>query len=75
MANFENFTVIFGQAAVFCPSAQECYCNLYGMCNLQKCTERGCEGQYTLPKVATLPQGWPLIGWQGEERNYSGPAL
>ncbi|KAK4463249.1 hypothetical protein QBC42DRAFT_305031 [Cladorrhinum samala] len=67
--------IMFGQKAVFCPSAEECYCGLYGMCNLRQCSERGCEGQYTLPKVATLPQGWPLIGWEGEERNYSGPAL
>ncbi|KAK4169825.1 hypothetical protein QBC43DRAFT_306728 [Cladorrhinum sp. PSN259] len=67
--------VIFGKEGVFCPSAEECYCKLYGWCNLNECSEKGCGKQYTLPKVATLPQGWPLIGWQGEERNYSGPAL
>lgn len=41
-----------------CPSAQECYCRLYGRCNLQ-CTNPGsCRGQYSLPKYYKLPDDW-----------------
>ncbi|KAL2176423.1 uncharacterized protein P884DRAFT_203114 [Thermothelomyces heterothallicus CBS 202.75] len=64
--------IIFGKDAVFCPSAAECYCNLYGLCNL-KCQESTCEGRYVLPEFATLPDGWPRVGWSGEERNFTGP--
>ncbi|KAH6842934.1 hypothetical protein B0I37DRAFT_383229 [Chaetomium sp. MPI-CAGE-AT-0009] len=64
--------VIFGKDAVFCPSAAECYCNLYGLCDL-KCKEDSCDGRYVLPKYATLPKGWPRVGWSGEERNFTGP--
>lgn len=37
------------------------------------CTEGGCEGRYTLPKLATLPDQWPVLGWEGEDRNFTGP--
>lgn len=65
--------VIFGQESVYCPSAGDCYCNVYGLCDLECERDDHCEGQYTLPPYATLPDGWPRIGWQGEERNFSGP--
>ena len=64
--------VIFGKGAIFCPSTAECYCNLYGLCDLE-CKEGKCDGRYVLPKVATLPKGWPRVGWSGEERNFTGP--
>ncbi|KAL2152155.1 hypothetical protein VTH82DRAFT_5339 [Thermothelomyces myriococcoides] len=64
--------IIFGKDAVFCPSAAECYCNLYGMCDL-KCDEGTCEGRYSLPKFANLPEGWPRVGWAGEKRKFNGP--
>ncbi|KAK8087249.1 hypothetical protein PG994_002223 [Apiospora phragmitis] len=38
-----------------------------------RCTEGACEGRYTLPGIATLPDHWPLLGWQGEDRNFTGP--
>ncbi|TVY42475.1 hypothetical protein LOCC1_G005164 [Lachnellula occidentalis] len=33
-----------------CPRADQCYCRLYGRCNLKGCTSPGsCPGQYVLP--------------------------
>jgi hypothetical protein len=64
--------VIFGKEAVFCPSAAECYCNLWGLCDLS-CKENECDGRYVLPPYSTLPEGWPKVGWAGEERNFTGP--
>ncbi|KAK4038957.1 hypothetical protein C8A01DRAFT_16980 [Parachaetomium inaequale] len=64
--------IIFGKEAVFCPSAAECYCNLYGLCDL-RCEEDKCDGRYVLPQYSTLPEGWPRVGWSGEERNFTGP--
>lgn len=58
---------------MYCPSAADCYCKVYGMCDLPNCEEGECDGQYDLPPYSTLPQGWPLVGWDGEERLFSGP--
>ena len=41
-----------------CPSAAECYCRLYGRCNLQRCTADSCLGEYILPKDLKLPNDW-----------------
>ncbi|KAF2765306.1 hypothetical protein EJ03DRAFT_210335 [Teratosphaeria nubilosa] len=42
-----------------CPSAAECYCRLFGICELQTCTGPDhCEGQYVLPHGLTLPNDW-----------------
>ncbi|KAK7980371.1 hypothetical protein PG989_012828 [Apiospora arundinis] len=66
--------IIFGKASVHCPSTEACYFNLWGLCgDGVTCTEGSCEGRYTLPGVATLPDHWPLLGWQGEDRNFTGP--
>lgn len=64
--------VIFGKDSVHCPDADHCYCKVYGLCNL-RCDANQCDKRYVLPKVATLPYGWPEIGWVGEQRNFSGP--
>ncbi|KAK8025040.1 hypothetical protein PG990_002863 [Apiospora arundinis] len=66
--------IIFDQEAVHCPSAEDCYCKVWGKCGLN-CTESECDGRYTLPPVSTLPVGWPLVGWDKEERPFSGPSL
>ncbi|KAH8692022.1 hypothetical protein BGW36DRAFT_386836 [Talaromyces proteolyticus] len=66
-----SWHIIFGKEPVHCPSAQDCYCKLYGMCNLQDCTVRGCNSYYVLPPYSTLPKDWPRIGWEGEERPYN----
>ncbi|KAF1344266.1 hypothetical protein BDV97DRAFT_78673 [Delphinella strobiligena] len=41
-----------------CPSAGDCYCRLYGRCDLQGCTTDQCRGQYTLPPDYKLPADW-----------------
>lgn len=51
-------SVIFGMPAVSCPDPKWCYCQTYGLCNLN-CTFKECEGRYTLPRYATIPAGWP----------------
>ncbi|KAK8039443.1 hypothetical protein PG993_007854 [Apiospora rasikravindrae] len=66
--------IIFGKESVHCPSTKDCYCNLWGLCgDDMTCTDGACEGRYTLPGLANLPDHWPLLGWAGENRNFTGP--
>jgi hypothetical protein len=38
------------------------------------CTEDSCGVErYTLPPFSTLPEGWPVVGWDKEQRNFTGP--
>jgi hypothetical protein len=70
-----TLTVIFGKQPVHCPSAEDCYCKVFGICNLT-CKEPGsCEGRYTLPPYSSLPSGWPLVGWDGKERHRAASEL
>ncbi|KAM0313913.1 hypothetical protein ACHAO8_005159 [Botrytis cinerea] len=41
-----------------CPSAQKCYCRLYGKCDLDCRTTGTCRGQYVLPKNLRLPEDY-----------------
>ncbi len=42
-----------------CPRADDCYCRLYGRCNLRGCETPGhCHGQYVLPPDFRLPDDW-----------------
>lgn len=41
-----------------CPSAEECYCRLYGRCNLQCPNPGSCRGQYQVPQNYRLPDDW-----------------
>lgn len=41
-----------------CPSAEECYCRVYGRCGLTGCKTGSCKGQYKLPKNLKVPDGW-----------------
>ncbi|KAJ1326453.1 DUF3431 domain-containing protein [Microdochium nivale] len=66
-----SWHIIFGKEPVFCPSANDCYCNVFGLCNIT-CSGGACNGRYTLPQSSTLPGGWPLLGWKHEHRNYTG---
>ena len=44
-----------------CPRADECYCRLYGRCNLEGCTTPGrCRGEYRLPPNFRLPDDWAV---------------
>lgn len=58
--------VIFRQNSVHCPTAQECYCKVFGQCNLTCPLEGGCDGRYPIPVYSTLPENWPYIGWDGQ---------
>ena len=41
--------VIFGKESVHCPTAEACYCNVFGLCDLA-CPEDGsCVDHYALP--------------------------
>lgn len=42
-----------------CPRADDCYCRLYGRCNLEGCKNPGhCHSQYILPPDLRLPNDW-----------------
>jgi hypothetical protein len=61
--------VIFGEHAVHCPNAAQCYCDVYGLCDLD-CEGAGvCRDQYTLSRFSTLPEGWPEYDWDGNWQN------
>lgn len=62
------FAVIFGKEPVHCPSAKDCYCNVFGLCNLTCYSDYNCDGRYILPPFSTLPKGWPEVGWDGKPR-------
>ncbi|KAI1390055.1 uncharacterized protein F4822DRAFT_428402 [Hypoxylon trugodes] len=66
-----SWHIIFGKDAYHCPSAKECYCNVFGLCDLQ-CTDSACDGRYILPPYSSLPDGWPKLGWNHEDRGYAG---
>lgn len=65
-----SWHMIFGMDPIHCPNAAECYCNVWGLCDL-KCSVDRCEGRYILPPYSTLPDGWPLIGWDGQPQDPS----
>jgi hypothetical protein len=43
---------------IHCPAAPECYCNVFGLCDLKDCAEHACDGMYTLPQFSTQPWDW-----------------
>lgn len=60
--------IVFGKPAVHCPNAAECYCRTFGLCNLE-CGVDKCGERWAYPPFATLPKGWPQVGWNGEVRS------
>ncbi|KAI6798870.1 hypothetical protein KC363_g2243 [Hortaea werneckii] len=50
-----------------CPSASDCYCKLYGRCNLEGCLDGHCMGQYTIPPDFTLPEDWARMHDKSDE--------
>ncbi|KAK6526725.1 hypothetical protein TWF281_009927 [Arthrobotrys megalospora] len=57
-----SWHIMFGKPAINCPSAKECFCNVFGLCELE-CNSMGeCEKRYKLPQYATMPPGWPENG-------------
>jgi len=65
-----SWHIIFGQDPVYCPDASACYCNVFGLCDLN-CDQGTCEGRYVLPPFSSLPKGWPYIGWKGQAQDPS----
>ncbi|KAH8697776.1 hypothetical protein BGW36DRAFT_174966 [Talaromyces proteolyticus] len=66
--NINTVSVIFGMDPIHCPDARACYCNVWGLCNLD-CSQEECEDRYMLPPFSNLPEGWPYIGWDGEPQD------
>jgi hypothetical protein len=61
--------VIFGKEPVHCPNAQDCYCNVFGLCNLNCPGPNACDDRYVLPPYSPLPKGWPYLGWNGQQQD------
>ncbi len=40
---------------IACPRAEECYCRLYGRCELEGCTTGSCRGQYRVSPDYKVP--------------------
>lgn len=66
--------ILFQQAAVSCPRTDECFCRLYGLCELQCLGEGSCQGRWWppwplekldahWPEVGQGERGWPVKGW------------
>ncbi|KKZ60736.1 hypothetical protein EMCG_04584 [[Emmonsia] crescens] len=68
-----SWHMIFGREPIHCPTAEDCYCKQFGLCNLTCKGQGSCEGRYTLPPYSNLPQGWPDIGWDGKPRRPNDP--
>ncbi|RAH69753.1 DUF3431 domain-containing protein [Aspergillus aculeatinus CBS 121060] len=41
---------------VACPTAQECYCRLYGRCGFERCSVGSCKGEYVVPPEYKVPE-------------------
>ncbi|KAI9744425.1 MAG: hypothetical protein M1818_001954 [Claussenomyces sp. TS43310] len=61
--------IIFGKPHVHCSNAKDCYCNTFGLCNLECEGEERCGERWPYPPSSTLPQGWPTVGWDMESRD------
>ncbi|KAL4914459.1 hypothetical protein BDW62DRAFT_143934 [Aspergillus aurantiobrunneus] len=66
-----SWHMIFGKDPVYCPSAEECYCKTFGLCDLTCPNVDACNDRYQLPRYSTLPKGWPYIGWLGQKQDPS----
>ncbi|KAJ5649215.1 Lipase class 3 [Penicillium longicatenatum] len=64
-----SWHMIFGQPPVHCPAAGDCYCNVFGLCNLNCPNDAVCDNRYVLPPFSSLPKGWPFLGWKGQEQD------
>ncbi|KAF3918123.1 hypothetical protein ABW21_db0209635 [Orbilia brochopaga] len=57
-----SWHIIFGKPYVNCPPAKECFCNVFGLCDLECNSEMMCQKRYWLPRFSTIPKGWPEHG-------------
>ncbi|KAL4956507.1 hypothetical protein BDW69DRAFT_158384 [Aspergillus filifer] len=70
-----SWHMIFGKDAIHCPSAEECYCKVFGLCDLTCPSVDACNDRYQLPRYSTLPKGWPFVGWNGQKQDPSAGGL
>ncbi|KAL2865064.1 DUF3431 domain-containing protein [Aspergillus lucknowensis] len=70
-----SWHMIFGKEPIHCPSAEECYCKVFGLCDLTCPRVDACDNRYVLPRYSTLPKGWPYIGWLGQKQDPSAGGL
>lgn len=56
-----SWHIIFGKPAVTCPTAETCFCEKFGLCNLT-CSEGSCQGRYWPPPKWQIPDQWPQVG-------------
>ncbi|TVY23461.1 hypothetical protein LHYA1_G008385 [Lachnellula hyalina] len=63
-----SWHIIFGKPPVHCPNTKECYCRVFGQCDLE-CKEGECGQHWPFPPYSSLPAGWPTVGWDGEVRS------
>ncbi|KAL2828055.1 hypothetical protein BDW59DRAFT_143713 [Aspergillus cavernicola] len=70
-----SWHMIFGKEPIHCPSAGECYCKVFGLCDLTCSGVDACDDRYALPPYSSLPKGWPYIGWSGQKQDPSAGGL
>jgi hypothetical protein len=63
-----SWHMIFGMPPVSCPDVETCYCETFGRCAVECQGQDTCEGRWVYPPSASLPKGWPVIGWEKETR-------
>lgn len=56
--------VMMGKPAVLCQKASKCFCEKYGLCDLQCYNDGNCR-RFVLPTFAVIPEGWPNSGEEG----------
>ena len=63
--------IIFGKEEFYCPSAKECYCKTWGLCDLDCPDEGWCHGRVWLKDAPSVfPEGWPEQGQDGKDWPY-----
>ena len=56
-----SWHMILGAPAVYCPEAEQCFCDKFGLCDLKDCAVHGCPNPWHF-KYGVLPKGWPEEG-------------
>lgn len=50
---------LMGKPAEYCPSVGQCFCDKFGLCDLDCPGPDACRGRYKQPGVWQFPKGWP----------------
>jgi hypothetical protein len=62
-----SWHMFFGRPDVHCPDAKTCYCDVFGLCDLENCSQGECEGRYSLPPYSNAPQDWAPLPEFGQD--------